>query len=49
MRADLTTKYLGLSLKNPLVASAGPLTGEFDTLCRLERLRYGCCGSAVPV
>jgi dihydroorotate dehydrogenase (fumarate) len=38
MRADLTTKYLGLSLKNPLAASAGPLTGDLDTLRRLEQL-----------
>jgi dihydroorotate dehydrogenase (fumarate) len=36
MHADLTTKYLGLSLKNPVVASAGPLTGDVDTLRQLE-------------
>ena len=33
---DLTTRYMGLELKNPLVASASPLTGELDTLRRLE-------------
>jgi dihydroorotate dehydrogenase (fumarate) len=33
---DLSTTYLGLSLKNPLVPSAGPLTGELDSLRRLE-------------
>jgi len=33
---DLTTRYMGLQLKNPLVASASPLTGEFDSLRRLE-------------
>jgi dihydroorotate dehydrogenase (fumarate) len=33
---DLTTHYLGLSLKNPLVASASPLTGKLDSLKRLE-------------
>ena len=33
---DLTTTYLGLSLKNPLVASSSPLTGDFDSLRRLE-------------
>jgi dihydroorotate dehydrogenase (fumarate) len=33
---DLSTTYLGLKLKNPLVASAGPLTGKLDTLHRLE-------------
>ena len=34
--ADLATRYLGLDLSNPLVASAGPLTGRLDTLARLE-------------
>jgi dihydroorotate dehydrogenase (fumarate) len=33
---DLTTRYMGLQLKNPLVASASPLTGELDSLRRLE-------------
>ena len=33
---DLTTRYIGLQLKNPLVASASPLTGELDSLRRLE-------------
>jgi dihydroorotate dehydrogenase (fumarate) len=33
---DLATRYMGLQLKNPLVASASPLTGEFDSLRRLE-------------
>ena len=33
---DLSTKYLGLKLKNPLVASAGPLTRELDNLRRME-------------
>jgi dihydroorotate dehydrogenase (fumarate) len=33
---DLTTQYLGLDLKNPLVASAGPLSRELDTLKQLE-------------
>ncbi|MCP5160922.1 MAG: dihydroorotate dehydrogenase-like protein [Hahellaceae bacterium] len=33
---DLSTTYLGLSLKNPLVPSSGPLTSSFDTLRRLE-------------
>ena len=36
MSVDLSTTYLGLKLKNPLVASAGPLTGSLDTLHRLE-------------
>lgn len=33
---DLTTRYMGLQLKNPLVASASPLTGELNSLKRLE-------------
>ncbi|MGA7500904.1 MAG: hypothetical protein WBX00_29590, partial [Isosphaeraceae bacterium] len=36
MSVSLRTKYLGLDLKNPLVASAGPLTGRIDTLMKLE-------------
>ena len=32
----LATKYLGLSLKNPLVASASPLNSNLDNLRRLE-------------
>jgi len=33
---DLTTTYLGLKLKNPLVASASPLSEKVDTAKRLE-------------
>ena len=33
---SLTTGYLGLELKNPLVASASPLTGRLDNIRRLE-------------
>lgn len=33
---DLTTRYLGLTLKNPLIASASPLTGDLDNIRRLE-------------
>jgi dihydroorotate dehydrogenase (fumarate) len=33
---DLNTRYMGLHLKNPLVASASPLTGEPDNIRRLE-------------
>jgi len=32
---DLTTRYMGLTLKNPLVASASPLTGYLDGIKRL--------------
>jgi dihydroorotate dehydrogenase (fumarate) len=33
---SLTTSYLGLALKNPLVASASPLNAKLDNLRRLE-------------
>lgn len=33
---DLATTYLGLQLKNPLVASASPLSKKVDTVRRLE-------------
>jgi dihydroorotate dehydrogenase (fumarate) len=35
--SDLRTTYLGLSLANPVVASAGPVTGDFNGLLRLEQ------------
>lgn len=33
---DLSTKYLGLKLKNPLIVSASPLTAYIDNLQRME-------------
>lgn len=33
---DLTTRYMTLRLKNPLVASSSPLTGELDSIRLLE-------------
>ncbi len=33
---ELRTRYLGLELRTPLVASASPLTGSLDNLRRLE-------------
>jgi len=36
MSADLRSRYLGLALRNPIVASASPLTGNIDSLKRLE-------------
>jgi dihydroorotate dehydrogenase (fumarate) len=33
---DLSTKYLGLHLKNPIVASASPLCDSLDNIRRLE-------------
>lgn len=38
---DLTTRYLGLNLKSPLVAGAGPLTGELHNVRRLEDFGAG--------
>jgi dihydroorotate dehydrogenase (fumarate) len=36
MSVDLTTRYLGLELKSPLVASASPLGGHLGTLEELQ-------------
>jgi len=33
---DLTTKYLGLTLKNPIVPSASPLSEEVGNLRKME-------------
>lgn len=33
---DLTTTYLGMTLRTPLVASASPLSEEIDTIRRME-------------
>jgi hypothetical protein len=33
---DLTTRYMGLQLKNPLVASASPLNADLSNIRRLE-------------
>ena len=46
MSADLTTTYLGLPLKNPIVASAGPLTDDLDTLRRLDH--SGVAAAVLP-
>lgn len=34
---DLATNYLGLKLKNPLIASASPLTGRMESVQEMER------------
>ncbi len=36
MTVDLSTKYLGLGLKNPLIISACPLSEKLDSLKKLE-------------
>ncbi|MDH3299925.1 MAG: dihydroorotate dehydrogenase-like protein [Acidimicrobiia bacterium] len=41
VRTDLSTDYLGLSLRNPLVASASPLTGSLDSLQALDEAGVG--------
>jgi dihydroorotate dehydrogenase (fumarate) len=38
---DLTTRYLGLRLRSPLVASASPMTGHLNSLRRLEEAGAG--------
>lgn len=44
MAIDLTTQYLGLTLRNPIVAGAGPVTGTVDAIRRLED-----CGAGAVV
>lgn len=39
--ADLTTTYLGLKLKNPLVAAASPLSDKVETVKKLEDAGIG--------
>ena len=41
MTVDLTSRYLGLTLKNPLIASACPMTADLDKLRRLEEVGIG--------
>ena len=44
MSVELSTEYLGLKLRHPLVAAASPLTASVDRLQRLEQ-----CGAAAAV
>ena len=46
MSVDLSTRYLGLTLKNPLVVSACPLTGDLEKLRRLEEA--GAAAAVLP-
>jgi dihydroorotate dehydrogenase (fumarate) len=39
--SKLSTRYLGLALRSPIVASAGPLTGNLESLLRLEEAGVG--------
>ncbi len=36
MNLDLTTRYLGLTLRNPLVVAASPLSDDLDNIRRME-------------
>lgn len=38
---DLTAHYLGLTLKSPIIAGAGPLTSKLDNIRRFEDLGAG--------
>jgi len=44
--SDLSTKYLGLNLKSPLLASASPLSESLDNIKRLED--HGLAGVVLP-
>ncbi|MCU0959547.1 MAG: dihydroorotate dehydrogenase-like protein [Pirellulaceae bacterium] len=46
MSIDLSTNYLGLSLRNPLVVAACPLCADVDALCRLEEA--GAAAAVLP-
>ena len=46
---DLTTTYLGLKLKNPLVASASPLSKNVDAVKRLEDCKRVCRGDVLSL
>ncbi len=46
MSVDLSTHYLGLKLVNPLVPSASPLTGNVDSLRRLQEA--GAAAAVMP-
>jgi dihydroorotate dehydrogenase (fumarate) len=41
MSVDLSTRYLGLNLRNPIVASASPMTGSIESLKRLQDAGVG--------
>lgn len=38
---DLSTTYMGMNLRNPLVASSSPLSHKVDTICKLEEAGIG--------
>ncbi|TWU42487.1 dihydroorotate dehydrogenase-like protein [Novipirellula artificiosorum] len=46
MAIDLSTQYLGMKLDSPLIASASPLTGDIDSLQKLEQA--GASAAVLP-
>ena len=40
--ADLSTTYMGLELKNPIIAGAGRLTGHLESMKKIEEAGAGC-------
>lgn len=40
-KIDISTNYLGLELKSPVVSSASPLNGRVDKLCEIEAAGAG--------
>lgn len=38
---DFSTTYMGLTLRNPLVASSSPLSHKVDSICRLQEAGIG--------
>ncbi len=46
MTIDLSTTYLGIKLKSPLIASASPLTGNLPSLAALEQA--GAAAAILP-
>ena len=46
---NLSTNYMGLELKNPLIAGASPLTTTAEKVSELEDPeRKGCCLNSIP-
>ena len=46
---DLTTTYLGMKLKNPIVPSASPLSQTVDSIRQLEDAGAAGCGDVLAV
>ena len=41
MTIDLHTRYLGLELRSPIVASASPMGQKIDTILRMQEVGVG--------